>query len=117
MTRRQRHELLTLAVEEHVAADDERPGSQLDGGEGGVDLAFAAGLPDIELHPLRVRRFPHVSDDAFGIRIVRVHQQGDHPGLGNQLGKQLEPFGHQLACHAGDAREVAAWPGEAADEA
>ena len=35
---------------------------QLDeGGEGGVDLAFGAGLQDRELHPLRARRFLHVS--------------------------------------------------------
>ena len=35
---------------------------QLDEGrEGGVDLAFGAGLQKIELHPLRARRFLHVS--------------------------------------------------------
>ena len=34
---------------------------QLDEGrEGGVDLTFAAGLQDMELHPLRARRFLHV---------------------------------------------------------
>ena len=91
---------------------------QLDeGGEGGVDLAFGAGLQDRELHPLRARRFLHVSDDALGSRIVRVHQQGDHPGLGNQLGQQLEPLGHQLGGEDADAREVAARPGETGDQA
>jgi hypothetical protein len=60
------------------------------GCEGGVDLAFGAGLQDMELHSLRARRFLHVSHRPFGIRIVWVHQQGDHPSLGNQLGKQLE---------------------------
>ncbi len=99
MACRQRHELLAPAVEERIGADDERAGMQLDeGGESGVDLAFGAGLQDMELHPLRARRFLHVSHDALGSRIVRVHEQGDHPGLGNQLGKQLEPLGRQLAC-------------------
>ena len=93
----QRHKLLAPADEERVAADDERAGLQLDeGGEGGVDLAFGASLQDLELHPLRARRFLHVSDHALGNRIVRVHEQGDHPGLGNQLGEQFEPLGHQL---------------------
>ena len=114
----QRHELLAPAVEERIAGDDERAGMQLDeGGEGGVDLAFGAGLQDMELHPLRARRFLHVSHHALGIRIVRVHEQGDHPGLGNQLGKQLKPLGHQLDGEDADAREVAARPGETGDQA
>ena len=94
MACRQGHELLATAVEEWVGADDERAGLQLDeSGEGGVDLAFGAGLQDMELHPFRARRFLHVSYHALGIRIVRVHEQGDHPGLGNQLVQQLEPLG------------------------
>ena len=60
-----------------------------EGGEGGIDLARGGGLQDRELHPLRARGFLHVSDHGLGIRIVRVHEQGDHPGLGNQLGQQL----------------------------
>src|SRR6202023_505234 len=85
MTCRQRHELLALAAEERVAADDERAGMQLDECcEGGVDLAFATGLQDMEPHPLRARRFLHVSADARGIRIVGVHKQGDYASLGNQ---------------------------------
>jgi hypothetical protein len=49
MARRQLHDLLAPAVE----ARDNRGGMQLgEGCEGGVDLAFAAGLQDMELHPL-----------------------------------------------------------------
>ena len=55
-------------------------------------VAFRIG----ELHSLRARRFVYVSHDALGIRVVRVHEQGYHPGLGNQLGKQLELLGHHL---------------------
>ena len=78
----------TIPIVFAVGGDDERAGLPLDeGGEGGVDLTFGAGLQDIELYPLRARRFLHVSDLELGIRVVRVHQQGDHPSLGNQLRK------------------------------
>jgi len=60
---------------------------QLDeGGEGRVDLAFGGRLQNMELHPLRARRLLRVSNVALRIRIVRVNQQGHHPGLGTQLG-------------------------------
>ena len=105
MACRQRHELLAPAVEERIGADDERAGMQLDEGrEGGVDLAFGAGLQDMELQPLRARRLLHVSHRCARHRIVRVHEQGDHLGLGNQLGQQLEPLGHQLDVEHADAR-------------
>ncbi len=75
MARCQRHELPALAVEERVARDTERAGAQLsDGGKGGVDLAFAANPQDMELHPLRARRFLHISDDTLGISHIRVDE-------------------------------------------
>ena len=50
MPRRQRNELLAMAVKELIGADEERAGMQLDEGcESGVDLAFAVGLQDWEL--------------------------------------------------------------------
>jgi hypothetical protein len=75
MACRQRQELLAPAEEERVAGEDERAGMQLDEGcEGGVDLAFAAGLQDMEPHPLHARRFLHVSYVLLGGGIVRVHK-------------------------------------------
>ena len=75
MARRQRHELLAPIVEERIVADDQRAGMQLDEGrEGGVDLAFGAGLQDRELHTLRARRFLHVSDHALEQPDVRIHE-------------------------------------------
>ena len=50
----------------------------------------------MELQPLRARCFLHVSNDALGSRIVRVHQQGDHPSPRNQLRQQLKPLSRQL---------------------
>jgi hypothetical protein len=45
-----------------------------------------------------------------------VEVRPNHPGLRNQLGKQLEPLGVQLDVEAGDAREIAARPGETRDQ-
>src|SRR5690242_3246566 len=83
----QRCEELAAGVEERIARDNEPVGMQLDeGGEGAADLAFSTGLHDTELHPLRVRRFHHVSYYALRSRIIRIDEQANHPGLGNQLG-------------------------------
>ena len=71
----------------------------------------------MELHPLRASRFLHVSDHRLGARIVRVHEQGDYLGLGNQIGQQIEPLGHQLGSHDADARQVAARLCQVGDEA
>ena len=43
--------------------------------------AFVAAL-----FALLARRFLRISDHGLGSCIVRVHQQGDHASLGNQLG-------------------------------
>ena len=52
----QRRELVAPAGEERIDGEDERASVELDeGGKGGVDLAFAAGLQDLELDPLRAR--------------------------------------------------------------
>jgi hypothetical protein len=72
---RQRHELRNPVTEERIAEEHERARMQLDeGGEGGIDLAFGAGLQDRELQPLRARRFLSLSDEALGIGIVRIYE-------------------------------------------
>ncbi len=78
-----------------------------EGCESGVDLALGAGLQDMEPQPLRASCFLRLSNDALGNRIVRVHQHGDHLGLGNQLGQQIEPLGHQLDGEDAKSRQVA----------
>src|ERR1700730_7842357 len=75
MMRRQRQELVEPVGEERVTADDEPTGMLWDERrESGVTLAFGAAHQDRELYPLRARRFLHVSNDALGNRVVRVHQ-------------------------------------------
>ena len=72
------------------------------------------------------RGFLHVSDHALGKQVVRVHKQGDHFGLRNQLreaaragrtragirGTRLARLGHQLDGDVTEDRGVAARPGE-----
>jgi hypothetical protein len=58
----------------------------------------------------------HVSDHGLAVAIVRIYEQGEHPSLRNQLGKQFEPLGYQLDGKNTDARDVAARPGETRDE-
>jgi hypothetical protein len=117
MSRRQRHQLFA-GSEERIGADQERTGTQLDArGEGRVDLAFPAGLQDMELQTLGACRFPRLSRKALVSRIGRVHQQGDDPCLGRQLGQQFEPLGCQLVGDVADARNIAAQPGETGDQA
>src|SRR5215831_3654518 len=112
------HELVAPAIEEWLGGDEERAGTQFDqGGESGVDLAFGAGSQDMELQPLRAHRFLHVSNELLSSRIHRIHQQGNHPGLGNQLGEQLEAFGRQVAGENTEAGEVATRSRQTSDEA
>ena len=99
MACRQRHELLAPAVEKRIGADDERAGMQLDEGrEGGVDLAFGAGLQDGEPHarsraplPAMSRMTRSANSNSFGFtsKAITWHVR-------NQLGQQFEPLGRQL---------------------
>ena len=49
--------------------------------------------------------------------VVRVHEQGNNLGLGNQLGYQLEPLEVQLGGEVAEAGQVAAGSGETGDQA
>src|SRR2546423_1045981 len=93
---------------------------QLDEGcEGGIDLAFGAGLQGSKPDVLCARRFVQICNQGLVkfSRTVRVYEQGKKSGLRNQLGQQLEPLGRQLADKVAEARDVAARPGETGDEA
>jgi hypothetical protein len=83
--------------EKHIVTDEERLGVLLNEYcEGGVNLAFSAGLHDLELDAPHPRRFPYVSNPR--VCIIRVHKQSDYSSLGNQLRKHLEPFECQIDC-------------------
>src|ERR1700730_1398750 len=81
---RQRHEFFTPAIEKRIAADGERAGMRLEeGGEGALEVAFSAGLQDMELYPFRARRLLHLSYLPLDSRswMVWVYLQGDHASV------------------------------------
>jgi hypothetical protein len=67
MACRQHHELVAPAEEERFGGDDERAGMQLnERREGGVDLAFGAGLQDTEPHST-INRTPSAAGRPCGL--------------------------------------------------
>jgi hypothetical protein len=58
----------------------------------------------------------HQSYDALRGRTVWIDEQGNHAGLRDQLGKQLQPFRVQRIDKQADARQIAARPGETNDK-
>ncbi len=92
MVCRQRDELLASAGEERIGADEQRAGMKLDQGrKSGFDLTLSAGLKDMELDSLRASRLLHISNHPLDLRKVRIHEKGDHPGLGDPLAKLAPP--------------------------
>ena len=82
--RRQSNNLLAPAIEKWVIADNEPADTRLiQGIESRVDLAFGAGLQDIDLNPRRARRFLDLLYNLLRARIIRVHEKGDRPDLRN----------------------------------
>ena len=98
-----------MGIEERVGAHKERVHVALgEGFERCVDFGFGLGLPEMELHAPRARRFLHQSYDAPRGRTVWFDEQGNHAGLRDQLGKQLQPFRAQRIDKQADARQIAA---------
>ena len=90
MSRCQRHEFLTPAVEERVSLHDERAGTLLnDGREGRVKIApsvpasMTSGFSHVPLPP-------RVAGIILHNRIFRVDEESERVGFGNQLMQQLE---------------------------
>ena len=113
---RQCGELFGSAGEETVGADHERVGSHLkqrckDGSE------VAASVQGMELDPKDARRRLQASPCEFAIRIARVEEHGNGGRRGNYLVQQLQPFRRYLYVQLRRARDIAAWPAQAADEA
>jgi hypothetical protein len=86
-------------------------------GERCVELAFGAGMQDVDLQPERMRRLLHVSRLGLGSRILRVHERTDNLGCGYQIVQQSQSFRHQLGTQLGHAGDVAIRPIEAGHQA
>ena len=118
MARRQSGQLDTPAVEEGVAADEERVGPLAHKRcEGRIDLAAGAGVEDLDLQPHGASSRFHVSQRGLGSRSIgRIDEHGHTSGCGHQLAQQLQPLCRQLSVEKIDTCQVAARPGEAGDK-
>ena len=67
--------------------------------------------------PIALRRGLHVSSLRLGIGTVRVHEHGNCCRLGHELAQQLQSLRPQHGVEKDHARDVAARPVEAGDEA
>src|SRR5262249_39214702 len=75
--RRECHELLAPAEKQGIGAEHEHANMLIDKlCEGGVDLAYRAGIQDMELQPQRGCRLARVSRNRIGIWVVRIYQHG-----------------------------------------
>ena len=118
MAGRQRDQTFPMRVQERAGADEQRAGPALDEGcKGGLDVAVAADIENDELLPDRLRRGLHVVSLRLGRRGVRVHEHANCCRLGHELAQQLQSLRPQHAAEKAHARDVAARPVEAGDEA
>ena len=82
----QRDNLLAPAGKEWIATDKKRAGAPLSqGSEGGIDLAWGAGVEHKQLQAKRACRLLHVAYHPRGFRKSRVGKRGDDSGAGNEL--------------------------------
>jgi hypothetical protein len=71
----------------------------------------------VDLLPGSARRFFYVFPLSRGIRVVWVNEHADHSGVWGQLVQQFQSLCRQGSDVVVDARDVAAWPVKAGDEA
>jgi hypothetical protein len=85
--------------------------------EGGVDLAFTAGLHDNEFLPDGTCGFRHVFqlDLAFGK--IRVHKKGNRVGFAHDVAQQPQPLRPEFPVKQAHPGHIATRPIEAGDKA
>src|SRR5712671_6246028 len=85
-------------------------------GEGAVELVGTAHLDEEQLY---VQRWRH-SSPLFEIGemggVIRIPEEGHARGPGNDLLKELQPFGTHFCAEDGIADDIPPWPGEACHE-
>jgi len=81
--RRQRDELVALAVEKRIAAYEERASPLLDKcREGRVEVALCVGLQDMDLQAKCARCIEHISRFRLKVRTHRICEHRDDGGFG-----------------------------------
>jgi len=115
---RQRNELIASADEKRIISNQKRGCSTFDQRcKSRIEIAVGAGPENLEPNSERLRRLLQVFCFGFGTWIARVDENPDHGGRRQQLPQHLQSLCPQHGKHQGHARDVAAWPVEAGDEA
>ena len=93
MTSGERDELNAPVKEQRIGAEHECAGALLQKTcKNGLDLAAITGMKHLDLLSDRRCRCPHLDRGCIGQRIVRIEQQADEFGAGQQLTDQPEPL-------------------------
>jgi len=118
MARCQRNDLIALAAEERVGANQQCSGAGLSHGcECHVDLAFSIRAQDAHLLPEVASGILNTPQLSLKIRIGWVEQHRDRRGRGNQLAKESQSLSLQHLLKDVHAGCIAARPIEAHDQA
>ena len=118
MAGRQRDELLATAIVKRVLNHKKR-GRPLFGGdlEGLINFSRGSGAENIDLSPDHACRFLQLAQLEISSRISWVDQHTNRRGSWNKFVQKLQTLGLQFGPEKSHAREVAAGPIEAGDEA
>ena len=115
---RQRDNPFPMGVHERAGADVQRASPELDERcKGGLNFAVAANFENDELLPDRLRGGLHVSSLRLGIRTVRVHEHRQLSSLWARAGAAAPVALPPTRVEKAHARDIAARPVEAGDEA
>ena len=87
------------------------------GGKNAVEIALAGGVHGMDLLSGSACSFFYVFPLSLGIRVVRINEHADHSGVWGQLVQQFQSLCRQGSNVVVDARDVAARPVNAGDEA
>ena len=108
-----------MAGEKRLGADHESARSQFDQlCEDTIEVMFAAGIEDMEFQPKGMGCRQHLTCvDLRKSGIGRVDEQRHDVRRGKKLVQQFQHLGRHLLDELGRARDVAARPAQAGDEA
>src|SRR5262245_30638906 len=114
MPGRQSHELVTLAEQKRIGADNQTIDSLLDDGcKSRINFPFGACVQNIDLKAKRLRNALHIARLDCAGAVVRIDEYRNRGGFGRELADKLQPLRSQCRKRKGYAGDIAAGPVEA----
>src|SRR5262249_53777091 len=115
---RKGNELGAPIIKKWVSGNQDRVDVLLiNGCEGGLEVAFSAGIEYTNLAPERVHRRLKFCQLRFRDWVIHVCKYSDPGDRGNQFEQEFQSLCHGLACDQSHARDVTARPVEAVHDA